>query len=63
MTDETAGQMMRAARERRGMHIAVLAAAIKVPQRKLEALEADRYEELPDITFARALAQAVCRAL
>jgi cytoskeleton protein RodZ len=45
------------------MHIAMLAAAIKVPQRKLEALEADRYEELPDITFARALAQAVCRAL
>ena len=63
MTDETAGQMMRAARERRGMHIAVLAAAIKVPQRKLEALEADRHEELPDITFARALAQAVCKAL
>jgi cytoskeleton protein RodZ len=45
------------------MHIAVLAASIKVAQRKLEALEADRYEELPDITFARALAQAVCRAL
>ena len=45
------------------MHIGVLAAAIKVPQRKLEALEADRHEELPDITFARALAQAVCRAL
>jgi cytoskeleton protein RodZ len=71
MTDETgagalqasAGQMIRAARERRGMHIAVLAAAIKVPQRKLEALEADRHDELPDITFARALALAVCRAL
>jgi cytoskeleton protein RodZ len=59
----TAGSMLRAAREKRGMHIAALAAAIKVPQRKLEALEADRHDELPDLTFARALAQTVCRAL
>lgn len=59
----TAGSMLRAAREQRGMHIAALAAAIKVPQRKLELLEADRYDELPDLTFTRALAQAVCRAL
>lgn len=59
----TAGAMLRAARERRGMHIAALAAAIKVPQRKLEALEADRYDELPDTTFTRALAQSVCRTL
>jgi len=36
---------------------------LKVPQAKLEALEADRYTELPDATFARALATAVCRAL
>lgn len=59
----SAGAMLRAAREQRGLHIAALAASIKVPQRKLEALEADRYEELPDLTFTRALAQAVCRAL
>lgn len=59
----SAGAMLRAARERRGMHIAALAAAIKVPQRKLEALEADRYDELPDMTFTRALAQSVCRTL
>jgi cytoskeleton protein RodZ len=69
MTDEvrndatSAGAMLRAAREARGMHIGVLAASIKVAQRKLEALEADRHDELPDITFTRALAQAVCRAL
>ena len=36
---------------------------IKVAPRKLEALEADRYDELPDLTFTRALAQTVCRAL
>jgi cytoskeleton protein RodZ len=59
----SAGAMLRAARERQGLHIAALAAAIKIPQRKLEALEADRLEDLPDATFARALAMTVCRAL
>lgn len=59
----SAGALLRAARERQGVHIAVLAAAIKVSPRKLDALEADRYDELPDATFARALAQTVCRAL
>jgi cytoskeleton protein RodZ len=59
----TAGAMLRSAREKRGLHIAALAASIKVPQRKLEALESDRYEELLDLTFTRALAQTVCRSL
>jgi cytoskeleton protein RodZ len=59
----TAGAMLRQARVAQGVHIAVLAASIKVTQRKLESLEADRYDELPDATFARALAQAVCRSL
>jgi cytoskeleton protein RodZ len=59
----TAGGMLRAARERQGVHIAVLAAAIKVSPRKLDALEGDRFQELPDATFTRALAQTVCRAL
>jgi cytoskeleton protein RodZ len=58
-----AGSMLRAARERQGLHIAALAAAIKVPQAKLEALEAGRYEELTDATFVRALAHSVCRVL
>jgi cytoskeleton protein RodZ len=60
---ETAGGLLRRAREKQGMHIAVLAATIKVQQRKLEALEGDRYDELPDATFTRALAQTVCRTL
>jgi cytoskeleton protein RodZ len=59
----SAGALIRAAREQRGLHIAALAAAIKVPQRKLEALENDRYDELLDLTFTRALAQTVCRSL
>lgn len=55
--------LLRAAREAAGLHIAALAAALKVPVRKLEALEAGRYSELPDLTFARALASSACRQL
>jgi len=58
-----AGALLKAARERQGLHIAALAAAIKVSPRKLDALENDRWDELPDATFTRALAQTVCRTL
>ena len=54
---------LRQAREAAGLHIAALAAALKVPVKKLEALEAGRYDELPDMTFARALAASACRQL
>ncbi|ANH70549.1 hypothetical protein ABE85_13930 [Mitsuaria sp. 7] len=59
----SAGAVLRRAREARGLHIAALAATLKVPQSKLEALEADRYQDLPDATFARALARSVCRVM
>ena len=59
----SAGRLLREARERQGLHIAALAAAIKVAPKKLELLEADRFDALPDVTFTRALAQTVCRAL
>lgn len=54
---------LREAREAAGLHIAALAAALKVPVKKLEALEAGRYDELPDMTFARALASSASRHL
>ena len=59
----SAGRLLREARERQGLHIAALAASIKVTPKKLELLEADRFDALPDTTFTRALAQTVCRAL
>ncbi len=59
----SAGSMLRAARQAQGLHIAALAATVKVPQKKLEALEEDRLDALPDTAFARALAKTVCRAL
>ncbi|MBS7808504.1 helix-turn-helix domain-containing protein [Variovorax sp. PCZ-1] len=61
--NKTAGQLLREAREAHGLHVAALAVSLKVPVKKLEALEADRLEELPDAVFVRALASSVCRAL
>lgn len=61
--DLSAGQMLRQAREAHGLHIDVVAAALKVPTQKLVALESDNIEALPDPVFARALAASVCRAL
>ena len=59
----TAGGMLREAREAHGLHIDVVAAALKVPTKKLQALEDDDIDSLPDPVFARALAASVCRAL
>ena len=59
----TAGATLRNARENAGLHIGALAVALKVPVKKLEALESDRIDLLPDTVFARALASSVCRNL
>jgi cytoskeleton protein RodZ len=59
----TAGTLLRRAREAAGLHIAALAVSLKVPVRKLEALENDRYDLLTDAVFVRALASSVCRTL
>lgn len=59
----SAGTLLRQAREAAGLHIASLAVSLKVPVRKLEALEADQFELLPDAVFVRALASSVCRTL
>jgi cytoskeleton protein RodZ len=59
----SAGAMLRKAREAEGLHIDVLATSLKVPVKKLEALEADRFDLLTDTVFTRALAASVCRTL
>lgn len=61
--DVTAGALLRRAREAAGLHVATLAVSLKVPVRKLEALEEDRYDQLSDAVFIRALASSVCRTL
>jgi cytoskeleton protein RodZ len=59
----TAGALMRRAREASGLHIGALAVSLKVPVKRLEALEADHIDLLPNTVFARALASSVCRTL
>src|SRR6059058_1103574 len=59
----SAGSLLREAREAAGLHVATLAATLKVPVRKLEALEEDQYEQLGDAVFIRALASSICRTL
>ena len=59
----SAGDLMRRGREAAGLHIAALAVSLKVPVRKLEALESGRHDELTDAVFVRALAASVCRTL
>lgn len=57
------GTLLRQSREAQGLHIGALAVALKVPVKKLEALESDRFDLLPDTVFVRALAASVCRTL
>lgn len=59
----TAGSLLQQARMEAGIHIAALAAALKVPVYKLEALEANRLDVFPDAVFVRALASTICRTL
>jgi cytoskeleton protein RodZ len=59
----SAGQLLRLAREQQGMHIAILAAHIKVPVKKVQALEADQFEEFASPVFVRSVASSICRAL
>ena len=59
----TAGDMLREAREAHNLPLDVVASALKVSVAKLEALEMDNIDALPDPVFARALAASLCRAL
>ncbi len=58
-----AGELLKKAREATGLHIAALAVLLKVPVKKLEALEANRLDLQSDAVFVRALASSVCRSL
>lgn len=60
---DSPGALLRHARQQQGVELDALAAAIKVRPDKLAALESDRYEQLPDMAFTRALAKTLCRTL
>ena len=59
----TAGQLLREARLKAGMHLAVLSVTLKVPVRQLEALEADELDADKGPVFYRGLASSMCRHL
>lgn len=60
----TAGKLLKAARQAKGLHLGVLAMTLKVPVHQLEALEADQYDAFKGgPTFLRAITSAVCRHL
>lgn len=59
----SAGKMLKEAREAKGMHLTVVATNLRVPVERVQALEEDRYNDLPDLVFARALAMSLCRQI
>ena len=60
----SAGQLLKKARQAKGVHLAVLAVTLKVPVRQLEALEADQYDAFKGgTTFLRAITSSMCRHL
>lgn len=59
----SAGTLLRQAREAQGLHIEALAASLKMPVAKLQALEADNFVGFPDAGFVRVFAASVCRNL
>jgi cytoskeleton protein RodZ len=59
----TAGQMLRQARLDAGLHIAALAVSLRVPVKRIEALENGQMDLLPDMVFVRALTSSICQAL
>ena len=62
-SEHSAGQLLRQAREAAQMHMEFLAGTLKVPVRRIQALEEDDWAALPDAAFTRALASSICRQL
>ncbi|MFO7562417.1 MAG: helix-turn-helix transcriptional regulator [Enhygromyxa sp.] len=59
----TPGAYIHYQRKRKGMSLDQLAAVTKIPRAQLELLEADRYEELPGMVFAKGFLRCCARAL
>ena len=60
---ERAGALLRTSREAAGLSLEALAAVVKVPVRKLEALEAGRLDALPESVYVRGMVVGICRVL
>lgn len=63
MTDERPGDMLRSAREQRGMTLAEVAEQTRIAQRQLEAIERNDFSALPGTPYAVGFARAYARAV
>jgi cytoskeletal protein RodZ len=60
---ETLGSSLKQQRQRRGMSVAELSRATRIPAASLEAIEADRFDELPGEVFVRGFLSAYAQAV
>jgi cytoskeletal protein RodZ len=60
---EPLGRYLRRQRERRGMNVAELSRVTRIPTASLEAIEADRFDELPGEVFVRGFLAAYAQAV
>ncbi|MBV9948714.1 MAG: helix-turn-helix domain-containing protein [Myxococcales bacterium] len=61
--NETLGSFLKHQREQRGMSVAELARATRIPAYSLEAIESDRFDELPGEVFVRGFLKAYAQAV
>jgi len=61
--NETLGSYLRDQRERRGMSSAELSRVTRIPMASLEAIEADRFDELPGEVFVKGFLKAYAQAV
>lgn len=57
------GKMLREARERGGLSVADVANQIKFAPRQIEALEADNFQQLPEMAFVRGFVRSYAKIL
>jgi len=60
---ESLGAHLRHSRERRGMSVPELSRITRIPMASLEAIEADRFDELPGEVFVRGFLRAYAQAV
>ncbi len=61
--NDTLGTFLKHQRERRGVSVAELARVTRIPLMSLEAIECDRFDELPGEVFVRGFLKAYAQAV
>ncbi len=61
--NDTLGSYLKEPRERRGMSAAELSRVTRIPPSSLEAIESDRFDELPGEVFVRGFLKAYAQAV